>query len=342
MSLPLINQNELSTMPVQPNQTSSSTTQIDPIHTEQRILELCTQNPDGINDLILQHHMPQVSAQQRLAALNRLLSLGKLDLLKSAQLGIVYRLKDNLDPSSLMTNNSDMDEKLVYTVIKESGNKGIWVRDISIKTNVKSTALNKTLKSLETKKLIKSVPSVNANKKKVYMLFDLEPDRTITGGAWYSGKEFESEFVEILNEQCYYYLKEIKQKANENSSGKFNLNDPLARRTSSYATVKEIRDYIKNLGISKVDLSSDDIETILNTLVYDGKAERNVMSTSTLSASSSNNENVFLYRAVDSTLAKGSSFVRTPCGICPLIDNCYPGGLIQPLTCVYMKEWLEF
>ena len=230
----------------------------------------------------------------------------------------------------------------ITQTIKESGNKGIWVRDISIKTNVKSTALNKTLKSLETKKLIKSVPSVNANKKKVYMLFDLEPDRTITGGAWYSGKEFESEFVEILNEQCYYYLKEIKQKANENSSGKFNLNDPLARRTSSYATVKEIRDYIKNLGISKVDLSSDDIETILNTLVYDGKAERNVMSTSTLSASSSNNENVFLYRAVDSTLAKGSSFVRTPCGICPLIDNCYPGGLIQPLTCVYMKEWLEF
>ena len=147
----------------------------DPIKAEQRILELCAQNPDGINDLILQHGMPQVSAQQRLAALNRLLSLGKLDLLKSAQLGIVYRLKDNLDPATaLFTNNtSDMDEKLVYTVIKESGNKGIWIRDISIKTNVKSTALNKTLKNLETKKLIKSVASVNANKKKVSYLLKL-------------------------------------------------------------------------------------------------------------------------------------------------------------------------
>lgn len=58
------------------------------LNAEQRILELCAQNPDGINDVILQHGMPQVSAQQRLAALNRLLSLGKLDLLKSAQLGI--------------------------------------------------------------------------------------------------------------------------------------------------------------------------------------------------------------------------------------------------------------
>lgn len=318
---------------------------IDPIHTEQRILELCTQNPDGINDLILQHHMPQVTAQQRLAALNRLLSLGKLDLLKSAQLGIVYRLKDNLDPSSLMTNNSDMDEKLVYTVIKESENKGIWVRDISVKTNVKSTALNKTLKSLETKKLIKSVPSVNANKKKVYMLFDLEPDRTITGGAWYSGKEFESEFVEILNEQCYYYLRQLKDNQNSGSNKIPNLNDPLAKRTASYATVKEIKEYIKNLGISKVELGLEDIETILNTLVYDGKVERTIMSTSTLSSSSSSSaEHVYLYRAIESTIltGKGSSFVRTPCGICPLIDNCHPGGLIQPLTCVYMKEWLEF
>jgi DNA-directed RNA polymerase III subunit RPC6 len=93
----------------------------------------------------------------------------------------VYRLKDKLDPTSIVANSSDLDEKLVYTVIKESGNKGIWIREISMKTNVKSTALNKTLKNLETKKLIKSVASVNASKKKVYMLFDLEPDRSITG-----------------------------------------------------------------------------------------------------------------------------------------------------------------
>lgn len=51
----------------------------------------------------------------------------------------------------LMTNNPDMDEKLVYTVIKEAGNKGIWIRDIGIKTNVKSAVLNKTLKNLEVK-----------------------------------------------------------------------------------------------------------------------------------------------------------------------------------------------
>ena len=118
----------------------SNTVDIDPINAEQRILELCAQNPEGINDIILQHGMPQVTAEQRLAALNRLLKKQKLDLLKSAQLGYIYRLKEkdkltdhqqtaasgDSQSSNLGFSSVDMDEKLVYTVIKESGNKGFY------------------------------------------------------------------------------------------------------------------------------------------------------------------------------------------------------------------------
>ena len=47
-----------------------------------------------------------------------------------------------------------------------------------------------------------------AAKKKVYMLFNLEPDRSVTGGAWYSDQDFESEFVEVLNQQCFKFLEQ--------------------------------------------------------------------------------------------------------------------------------------
>ena len=40
------------------------------------------------------------------------------------------------------------------------------------------------------------------------MLFSLEPDITVTGGAWYSDQDFESEFVEVLNQQCYKFLQQ--------------------------------------------------------------------------------------------------------------------------------------
>ena len=38
------------------------------------------------------------------------------------------------------------------------------------------------------------------------MLADLAPDESVTGGAWYSDQDFESEFVEVLNQQCLKYL----------------------------------------------------------------------------------------------------------------------------------------
>ena len=39
-----------------------------------RILELCRQIPKGITDAVIQNDMPQCDAQQRVMAINRLLS----------------------------------------------------------------------------------------------------------------------------------------------------------------------------------------------------------------------------------------------------------------------------
>ena len=68
--------------------------------------------------------------------------------------------------------------------------------------------VTKILRTLESKKLIKSVNSVQVPKKKVYMLSELTPDESVTGGAWYSDQDFESEFVEILNDHCYKFLEQ--------------------------------------------------------------------------------------------------------------------------------------
>lgn len=71
--------------------------------------------------------------------------------------------------------------------------------------------------------------------------------RSITGGAWYSGKDFESEFVEILNEQCYHYLLEKAKNIDSSKVAKY-ANDPIQKRNALFSSLSEIRDYIKNLG----------------------------------------------------------------------------------------------
>ena len=98
----------------------------------------------------------------------------------------------------------DAEEKLVYKIIEDAGNMGTWIRDIRVKSNLAQASLTKVLKSLKQKRLVKEVKCVNSTRKIVYMLHHLEPDRSVTGGAWYNdGKDFEAEFVEILNQQCH-------------------------------------------------------------------------------------------------------------------------------------------
>jgi DNA-directed RNA polymerase III subunit RPC6 len=74
---------------------------------------------------------------------------------------LLYKLKD---PSTAQkVKGGDNEEKIVYNIIVEAGNKGIWIRDIRFKSNLIPTQLNKILKILENKKLIKAVKSVSVS-----------------------------------------------------------------------------------------------------------------------------------------------------------------------------------
>lgn len=307
---------------------------IEAVDLESKILTLCKENAKGITDAIIQQNMPSIPAQQRVMAINRLLSTGRLELLKSGSM-LLYRYKDGETVSKVK--GFELEEKLVYQIIEEAGNKGIWIRDIRYKCNLQLTQVNKILKTLESKKLIKAIKSVAASKKKVYMLFNLEPDQSVTGGSWYSDQDFESEFVDVLTQQCFKFLQQKALEAKKLSP------DPLAHKNASYGSSQDILKFITDLGISKVQLSIKDIETILDTLIFDGKLEMTVVA-DTSSSSTSRGESCRhkkLYRAVKPILSS-TGLVRVPCGVCPVVDRCEEGSAISPSTCIYMKEWLNY
>lgn len=78
------------------------------------------------------------------------------------------------------------------------------------------------------------------------MLYNLEPDRTVTGGAWYQDQDFEAEFVDVLNQQCLRFLQLNRENAEKKREG------PLALKRLSCCSVKEVHKFISDLGISKV------------------------------------------------------------------------------------------
>ncbi|CAK9808653.1 DNA-directed RNA polymerase III subunit RPC6 [Anthophora plagiata] len=287
---------------------------------EQKIIALAQTKPKGISDKDLSTEMPDLQPAQKAQIINKLLSQGYFDLFKQGG-SLLYRLKD---PSKAkIAKGADNEEKIVYSIIEEAGNKGIWIRDIRFKSNLMPTQLNKILKSLETKKFIKAVKSVAASKKKVYMLYNLEPDTSVTGGAWYQDQDFEAEFVDVLNQQCYRFLEKKREQMNACRGG------PIMARNVTFASSKEVWKFISDLGISKVKLSVEDLEMILNTLVYDGKVER------TLSGDGNT-----LYRAVEPLLSP-PGLIKSTCGVCPVKKNCCDIGDVTPTKCQYITEWLE-
>lgn len=312
--------------------TSSSGPGRDAIGLEERILTLCSLNSKGITDDIIVQDQPSIDAEKRLRALQRLLSQGKIELLKQGQM-LVYRLKSTSSTPS-KTKGLEKEQRLVYQIIEDCGEKGVWIKEIRMRSNIAQSELTRCLKTLESKKLIKSVRSVQAARRKLYMLYDLTPDESVTGGAWYSDQDFESEFVQVLNQQCLKFLEQKSFKAQSSNT------DPLSRKRASFATPKEVCKFITELGISKVTLTPGNIETILNTLVYDGKAETGVVMGGR--GEEGGGDGVTTVYRLSRPLISEAALSRVPCGVCPVINECSDEGAISPSTCLYMKQWLQF
>lgn len=78
------------------------------------------------------------------------------------------------------------------------------------------------------------------------MLYNLEPDQSVSGGPWYQDQDFESEYVDILNQQCLRFLQQRADKIKNNPRG------PIVGRTQSFASAAEVQKYITDLKISNV------------------------------------------------------------------------------------------
>ncbi len=112
-------------------------------------------------------------------------------------------------------------------------------------------SLDKILKTLEQRLLIKTVRSVGSKTKKLYLLYDITPAKELTGGPWYTDQEFDHEFVEAL---CKFILQLIQ----------FQVSTDIAT----------ISDRVVKSGLTTVELSAEELEIVLETLIFDGKVEK--------------------------------------------------------------------
>lgn len=139
---------------------SESATESGGVDIGHRLIAVMQGHTNGLPDSELVAQLPDLTTEQRVAAINKLLQQNLIEILSKGKT-LLYRLKDPTKQNAVK--GADNEEKIVYGIIEEGGNKGIWIRDIRFKSNLLMTQLNKILKSLENKKLIKAVKSVNVS-----------------------------------------------------------------------------------------------------------------------------------------------------------------------------------
>ncbi|XP_015924511.2 DNA-directed RNA polymerase III subunit RPC6 [Parasteatoda tepidariorum] len=288
---------------------------------EEKVIEVLASdaNKNGISQADLQKAIPTIQAKELAPILNSLMSQGKLDVTKKRN-QLCWRW--NADAKVI---KGSQEEKIIFKIIKGASDKGLAVNQIKRECGLPQPRVTKILKELESRKEIKLV--IAKNKRKLYMLYDLTPSVEVTGGTFYSGDEFEAEFVNVLGDQCYRYLLQAKGISEK-------LLDPLSQRHASFKSSKEICDYINGLKISTVELKVFDIENILESLIYDGKIVKN-----TSLGLGKTSENCY---AVSKSVLSNVGLMRMPCGVCLVFKECGVGLSVSPSTCQYMKEWLDF
>ena len=81
-----------------------------------------------------------------------------------------------------------------------------------------------------------------------------------------------------------------------------------------------------------MDLRQEDIQCIINTLIYDGRVDE----------VDDEQDDVSHYRPAVLPVPQATAFTNVPCGVCPVFRDCHEDGIISPASCLYFQEWLKF
>ncbi len=216
----------------------------------QELIEFIQKFKEGLTEQEICKHFKNIEKKELAIMLNELLHSNQIEITKI----------DNHLRYKYIEDNIVSNEDAILKLLKESGPKGMWLRDIKLKTNLPHNLLLKLLRNLEAFRKIKSINSVK-NNKKIYMLFDVTPSDDVSGGIWFNNNDVDLIFVNKLMNIIYQYC-DIKEE------------DYILPTINSLPRVQDVMQFLETSGISEVKLTIEDVNMLIDCLVYDGKIQK--------------------------------------------------------------------
>lgn len=210
------------------------------------------------------------------------------------------------------------DEVTILNLINSKKDLGIWVRHIKYESKLADVIVNKSVKSLLAKNLIKEVKNIQNKSGKYYMGVEFEPSKEISGGDFYTEGKLDKEFLQVLRKVCLKYI-----------------------RLQKVATVEGVLNNLKKERVVTFDISSQQVAEVLNSMVLDN----DIMEVKSTGIGDFHSiplgKMCFRVASVIAKTGRMGDFAKLPCGACPVTSICAIDGVISPSKCVYYNSWLK-
>ena len=238
---------------------------------------------------------------------NQLLGRFVVQLYENADRSTMYKLVPEVQSVSMRTISHD--SRQVLQLIQAEGMQGIGKNSIGRKlSGIRSEKVDVILKELIEKHLVHIVKSPR-HRQKMFLAFGVAAGPELVGNVFYveGGSVYDKELVESLSKTVLLFLSK-----------------------NSLSSLQQILDFVSTPDVFSVKFSPEDLLRLIRTLVYDGKVEETLMPNGDTH-----------YHSVHGDLPV-PGFYYTPCYNCPLLSVCDVSGAVSPLSCPYMKNWIQW
>lgn len=219
---------------------------------------------------------------------------------------------------------------VVLGVVKAAGASGIDVTGIIARTKVPKAEITKALNAYVQQQVVRETRCFTNKAKKLYIAAEFEPSAEVTGGTFYTeSRDLDTALIDLARQRITSHV--------------------MLTGAASVYHLKKMLD--SDSRVAQRRISVKEVGTLARTLQLDGVLKRarpagqdqalHDVGERTYTSAVPPGRDASSLGVKFNRLSENDAWAAAyPCTSCPQLMTCQKHGVVSPLTCAYLRDWL--